>query len=210
MLDRNPTRRITAYDAFNSTWITCANEDYVIPTSTLDSLCNFHVQSSLMQFQNRLKAVVMTYIASQLVSNQDKLELEKAFRELDMDGDGVIEKEELIQAFETHYRNHESLDYQKILTFVDTNNSGKIDFTEFIVAASSESKLLNMSRLESAFGYFDIDHSGFITIEEIKQFLTDSQDTTESIKRLFDMVDKNGDGCISKEEFVDLLMRSAP
>jgi calcium-dependent protein kinase len=48
---------------------------------------------------------------------------------------------------------------------VDTNNSGKIDFTEFIVAATSEEKLLNMSRLESAFGYFDIDRSGFITIE---------------------------------------------
>lgn len=80
----------------------------------------------------------MTYIASQLISNQDKIELEKAFHELDKDGDGVIEKNELVQAFETHYRDHESLDYQKILAFVDTNNSGKIDFTEFLVAASSE------------------------------------------------------------------------
>lgn len=42
------------------------------------------------QFQNRLKAVVMTYVASQLYSNQDKAELEKVFRELDCDGDGVI------------------------------------------------------------------------------------------------------------------------
>jgi Ca2+-binding EF-hand superfamily protein len=55
-----------------------------------------------------------------------------------------------------------------------------------------------MSRLESAFSYFDTDHSGFITIDEIKQFLTDGQDTNESIKQLFDQVDVNGDGNISK------------
>jgi len=52
-----------------------------------------------MQFKNRIKAVVMTYIASQLISNKEKAELEKAFRELDMDGDGVIGKEELIEAY---------------------------------------------------------------------------------------------------------------
>jgi Ca2+-binding EF-hand superfamily protein len=34
----------------------------------------------------------MTYIGSQLMSNQDKTELEKAFRQLDKDGDGVIER----------------------------------------------------------------------------------------------------------------------
>jgi calcium-dependent protein kinase len=35
----------------------------------------------------------MTYVASQLYSNQDKAELEKVFRNIDNDGDGVIERE---------------------------------------------------------------------------------------------------------------------
>lgn len=128
------------------------------------------------------------------------------FRSLDNDGDGVIEKDELVQAFNTHYRDHHSLDVNGIIKLIDTNNSGKIDFTEFLVAASSEEKLLNMTRLEGAFNYFDIDRSGFITIEEIKQFLNDSEDSTESIKRLFDQVDVNGDGRITKEEFIELLL----
>jgi Ca2+-binding EF-hand superfamily protein len=42
-----------------------------------------------------------------------------------------------------------------------------------------------MNSLESAFSYFDIDHSGSITIDEIKKFLNEGQDTNESIKRLF-------------------------
>lgn len=149
----------------------------------------------------------MTYVASQLYSSQDKAELEQVFRSLDNDGDGVIEKEELIQAFEMHYRDHTALDINAILKLIDTNNSGKIDFTEFLVAASSEEKLLNMKLLENAFGYFDIDHSGFITIEEIKMFLNDTEDSTESIRQLFSQVDVNGDGRISRDEFIELLLK---
>lgn len=150
---------------------------------------------------------MLTYIASQLVSNQDKEELEKIFKELDTDGDGVIERQELVNAFETYYRNSESLDYNSILKIIDMNNSGKIDFTEFIVAASNEEKLLNMNKLENAFTYFDIDHSGYISIEEIKVFLNEQQDTNESVKRLFDMVDVNKDGKISRDEFIELLLK---
>jgi calcium-dependent protein kinase len=64
-----------------------------------------------------------------------------------------------------------------------------------------------MKLLENAFSYFDIDHSGYITIEEIKQFLNDSADTTESIRKLFMQVDVNGDGRISRDEFVELLLK---
>lgn len=48
MLDRNTVRRITAYNALNSNWINWANEQYVIPTTTLDSICNFHVTAAVI------------------------------------------------------------------------------------------------------------------------------------------------------------------
>ncbi len=40
--------------------------------------------------------MVYTFIASQLYENKDKEDLLAAFREIDKDGDGVIEKKELI------------------------------------------------------------------------------------------------------------------
>ena len=63
----------------------------------INNLKSFH-------FQNKLKAVVYTYIASQLYSNRDKDHLLSVFREIDRDGDGVIEKEELISVFNSNTR----------------------------------------------------------------------------------------------------------
>jgi calcium-dependent protein kinase len=53
-------------------------------------------------FKNKLKAVVYTYIASQLYSNKDKDNLLRVFREIDKDGDGVIERNELVTIFNSH------------------------------------------------------------------------------------------------------------
>ncbi len=82
-----------------------------------------------MQFQNKLKAVVYTYIASQLYSNKDKELLLKAFKEIDKDGDGVIERDELISVFENTHTSLQPQEVERILELIDTNSSGRIDFT---------------------------------------------------------------------------------
>lgn len=60
---------------------------------------------------------------------------------------------------------------------VDTNDSGLIDFTEFLVAASNEEELVSKGRLEQAFNYFDTDHNGYLTIDEIRSFFDSSEQT---------------------------------
>ena len=45
------------------------------------------------------------------------------------------------------------------------NNSGQIDYTEFLVAAFDFEKGVNSKHFEQAFAYFDIDNSGEITFE---------------------------------------------
>lgn len=57
---------------------------------------------------------------------------------MDKDGDGVIGKDELVIVFDKHSQTSlSSLEIQKIMDIVDTNGSGLIDFTEFLVAASN-------------------------------------------------------------------------
>lgn len=129
-----------------------------------------------------------------------------AFREIDKDGDGVIEKDELIEIFNSEDTSLPPTEIEKILKIIDTNGSGRIDFTEFLVAASNEEQLLKKKQLENAFAYLDTDHSGYITIEEVKAFLDGSEETCEEIRQIFGEVDVNGDGKISKNEFISLLI----
>ena len=44
---------------------------------------------------------------------------------------------------------------KKIIDDCDQNYSGSIDFTEFLVAALNEDKLLNKTKIEQAFKMFD-------------------------------------------------------
>lgn len=94
-----------------------------------------------------------------------------------------------------------------LMRVIDTNSSGYIDLTEFIVACLKMKDVITRSHFEQAFAYFDIDHSGSISFEEIAFFLGDTSNNEEIIKKIFQEVDENSDGVISKEEFVKLLMR---
>jgi Ca2+-binding EF-hand superfamily protein len=47
---------------------------------------------------------------------------------------------------------------------IDINDSGKIDFNEFIIAMYDRRKLYMRESLAEAFEYFDVDHTGFIEI----------------------------------------------
>jgi len=44
---------------------------------------------------------------------------------------------------------------KQIMADADSNDSGAIDFTEFLIAAMNEENLLNKSKMEQAFKMFD-------------------------------------------------------
>lgn len=44
---------------------------------------------------------------------------------------------------------------KQIMADADQNDSGAIDFTEFLIAAMNEEKLLNKNKIEQAFKMFD-------------------------------------------------------
>jgi len=54
---------------------------------------------------------------------------------------------------------------------VDTDNSGFIDYTEFVVAATNQSSLTSTEKLHAAFRMFDKDGSGIISADEIREVL---------------------------------------
>ena len=56
---------------------------------------------------------------------------------------------------------------------VDVDGTGFIEYSEFLMAAMNEEVLLEDVKLQSAFGYFDVDKSGQITPADLKFALSD-------------------------------------
>lgn len=66
---------------------------------------------------------------------------------MDRDGDGKITKEELVQAFSEAYEFKDKSQVEKevatIIDDIDTDISGSIDYTEFLVACINKEKMLS-------------------------------------------------------------------
>merc|ERR1719222_1076238 len=125
------------------------------------------------------------------------------------DGDGKLSKEEVKDGYLDHYgkvMSEEEVD--AMFDSVDTDKSGFIDYSEFVVAAMNESQLTTNEKLKAAFQMFDKDGSGIISPDEIKEVLSfggTNQLSKSTIDAIVKQVDENGDGEISYEEFVDMM-----
>ena len=92
---------------------------------------------------------------------------------------------------------------------VDVDDSGAIDYSEFVVASMNEKNLLSNNKLQTAFKMFDKDGGGSISTEEIKQVLSFGQNLEESVvNEIIKQVDANGDGEISFDEFAEMMLKN--
>mmetsp|Transcript_21987 Transcript_21987/g.24418 ORF Transcript_21987/g.24418 Transcript_21987/m.24418 type:complete len:120 (+) Transcript_21987:235-594(+) len=89
---------------------------------------------------------------------------------------------------------------------VDTDRSGFIDYSEFIVATMSSKKNMSEEKLTAAFKLFDTDGNGTISPDELKSVLSSSgQISDESIEDILKQADENNDGEIEFDEFCKLM-----
>lgn len=92
---------------------------------------------------------------------------------------------------------------EKAIIALDTDKSGKIDYTEFIHLTIEKKKYLQKENLELTFKIMDVDGNGKLTIEELrKAFEAGSNARTDKFwKKFIKEIDKDGDSQISLEEF---------
>lgn len=94
------------------------------------------------------------------------------------------------------------LEVDLMWTKIDLDGSGVIDFTEWSVATMGNH--LTKTKLVKAFELFDLDGSGQISSDEIKQVmgkLLGGQVSENLWKEMIAQVDLNGNGEISLDEF---------
>lgn len=132
------------------------------------------------------------------------------FRAMDVNGDGKLQKDEIQAGYKKFFgRELSNEEVDEMFKKVDVDNSGEIDYSEFVVATLNEKNLLSNNKLRAAFKMFDKDGGGSISIEEIKQVLSFGQNLEEDVvKQIVKQVDENGDGEISYDEFVQMMLKN--
>jgi len=105
------------------------------------------------------------------------------FKSLDKNGDGKLSKDEVKDGYLEHYGRLICDDeVDAMFAAVDTDESGFIEYTEFVIASINQKKLLSVDKLKATFKMFDKDGNGSITPSEIKTVLqTDSSIPNEVI-----------------------------
>ena len=71
------------------------------------------------------------------------------------------------------------------------DNTGTIDYGEFIAATVSLNKIEREEHLFAAFSYFDKDKSGFITVDELQKACVEYNMGDVPIEELIHEVDQN-------------------
>ena len=192
-------KRATAKKVLEHTWFKNAPD---VPLTSLGFTINFFID--YIQGSN-MKKMSLMYIASRLDENEIN-NLKKVFSAFDKSKDGQISYEELRQGLIQLKSNRiTEQDIYFLFQALDVDRNGNIAYTEFIAATLQRANYLRNDRLLEAFLNFDKDKSGKITKEELLEALKANKTQEKEIEKYIKAVDKNKDGKIDYNEFLDLM-----
>ena len=136
--------------------------------------------------------------------NSKELKLLKdAFKRLDTDKSGTIDKEELEQALNSYGCAFDSGKVINFFTDADKNGTKRIDFDEFLDSISSEMKL-SEDTLRQVFSLFlGNEKDDFLTVEHLKKL--NSVYNEVELKELIDATDSTHSGKVSFEDFYKMI-----
>ncbi|CAK9296314.1 unnamed protein product [Gordionus sp. m RMFG-2023] len=128
---------------------------------------------------------------------------------------GNLSREKFIEVYKQFFPSGSAEEFcDHVFRTFDTDNSGNIDFQEFLLAINVTSSGSPEQKLKWAFRMYDIDSNGTIElsemvkiIEAIYDMLGPEMDKTkespeERAKKIFSKMDTNNDGLLTEEEFI--------
>lgn len=205
MLKMNPLERFSAQNALHHDWIKNRVPHHTdVPLKVL-------LVPMLRKFAgfNRLKKAALYVIAQHLTEEVLKKQKD-SFNALDVEGDGSLGLGELEDGLRRAGLSDIPEDLPQVMRDLDTDGSGKIEYTEFL-AATVDQKYIQEDLCWTAFRVFDLNGDGKISqIELFHVFNGKITDPALKVKpreviEFMRTIDNSDDGYLDFDEFIVMM-----
>ena len=162
-----------------------------------------------MSRQPKSKFNANKYIRPGLTEDEIE-EIKEAFDLFDTDGSGAIDPKELRAAMQSLGFEAKNQTIYQMITDLDKNKSGNIDFEEFLdMMTARMSDKDTREDINKVFRLFDDDTSGSITIRNLRRVARELGETMtdEELQEMIERADSNGDGAVSMDDFYNIMTK---
>lgn len=202
LLTVDPEKRPTAEEALKSPFLSKAEEFYKQNSLRSRTLAMNLVQATMEQYASysTLKKLALVVIAHKSTSEEVGF-LRSMFENYDRSHLGVVNLEEFKDALKDYdYTNEEA---ERLFRALDIDHTGELHYYEFLAATIEAHGEITEQRLADAFDRLDCDDSGYITVDNVRQFLGDAAPQSY-LDRVVSEADQDPDMKIHYDEFLQL------
>ncbi|XP_022592712.2 calcium-dependent protein kinase 1 [Cyclospora cayetanensis] len=200
LLKRNPHERLSAAQALSHPWLAATE------TELRSHPINLDVLKCMQRFAacSIIQRAALGLIALSMPSSKDLEELERLFWALDAEGTGTIRVEGLVETLVAKLNIPEA-EALHIFQRIDQTGDQEINYSEFLAATFQTQVALSQSLIREAFERLDADHSGEISLANLRQILGDSYGGL-LVEDILAQCDIKKNGVIDFEEFMTALV----
>lgn len=200
LLEMDPNKRPSAYRALKLSWLDRELNDS--GEIDMDDLMD-SIQANIDAFSgySKLKKLALMVIAYKSTTSEISV-LKKMFLRFDRLKNGVITLPEFKETLSEHY-DYTDQELELMYHGIDIDGTGTVHYSEFLAATMESLGSIDEERIAEAFDRIDCDDTGYITVENLRDFLGDDIPTSY-LEQIIDECDLVRDKRISYEEFLEM------
>ena len=210
LLEKNIEKRLSAKEALNHPWFDKYGGRRLFSNFKPEDIKPYIENLFKYKYHSKLQELVIAFLVHNLSNNDETLIILKMFRYFNKSGDCKLTKNELTNGLYS-YKDKKDVDEMADIIFerLDGDNNGYIEYEEFLRACIDKKALMTKENLKYAFKFLDKDNSKTLNAKKIiKAFLTKPNKEFEAIFNItLNEVDKDSDGIINFEEFMELMLK---